>query len=163
MKKKAIIFIVLAPFLYLYGLSENHFSFGMSIRGYTLEFTYEYINAWKVLFGREYKDNSLKISLYEYILKVKKAKFDLDIALLMKELYGKYGIRFSKKEKGKLDYYRNSDYGSLHLKIKQFGKDEFKLEYYNDSGWNKKRSLDTDYIFTKDEVIAMVRLIKEKD
>ena len=98
MKKEAILFILLSPLIYLYGLAENHFSFSNSIRGYTLEFGYEYINAWRVLFGKEYKNKSVEVALYEYKLKAKKAKFDLDIALKMKKLYGSWEIRFDKKK-----------------------------------------------------------------
>ena len=159
MKKRALLYIVGSPFIYLYGLAENHFSFGKSIRGYTLDFCYEYLNGWRILFGKEYKDNSIKVG--EYKLKAKKAKFDLDIALLMEELYRKWDIRFEKKKRS-LRYNYSCGYGDIYLNIKQIDKDEFTVRYYDDSSWNRKRSLSTDYIFSKEEVIATIRTIKER-
>ena len=99
MKKRALLYIAIAPLVYIYGLAENHFNFGETIRAYSLDFFYEYLNAWRVLFGKEYKDNSVKVSLYEYKTKARKIKFDLDVALLMRELYGSSWIRFYKKKK----------------------------------------------------------------
>lgn len=162
MKKKASLYIILTPFIYLYGLAENHFNFSNSVRGYTLEFIYEYLNAWKILFGKEYKDNSVKVAEFEYKLKAKKAKFNLDIAMEMKKQYGTWSIRFDKKER-KINYSRSSDYGDVQLTIKQICNDQFNLKYYNDTGWNKKRDLQTDYIFTKQEAIDTIQMIKEKD
>lgn len=162
MKKKAALYIILTPFIYLYGLAENHFNFSNSVRGYTLEFIYEYVNAWKILFGKEYKDNSVKIAEFEYKLKAKKAKFNLDIAIEMKKLYGSWSIRFDKKER-KLTYNWSSDYGSTHLSIRQIDNDQFNVNYYNDTGWNRDRKLITEYIFTKEDVISTIQTIKEKE
>jgi len=161
MKKRAVLYILGSPFIYLYGLAENHFSFGKSIRGYSLDFCYEYFNGWRILFGKEYKDKSIEVGLYEYKLKAKKAKFDLDIALLMEELYRKWDIGFDKKKRS-LRYNYSCGYGDVYLSIKQIGRDEFTVKYYDDSGWNRKKSLSTDYIFSKEEVIATIRTIKER-
>lgn len=161
MKKKAAIFLLITPLIYLYGLAENHFSFGKSIRGYTLDFGYEYINAWRILFGKDHKDNSVKVALYEYKLKAKKAKVDMDIALKIKELYGTWHIRFS-KDKRRVQYYRQGEYGSENLSIKQVNKDRFKIEYYNDTGWNKTRKLSAEYTFTKEQTLDIIQILKEK-
>lgn len=161
MKKKASLYIILTPFIYLYGLAENHFNFSNSVRGYTLEFIYEYLNAWKILFGKEYKDNSVKVAEFEYKLKAKKAKFNLDIAIEMKKLYGSWSIRFDKKER-KLTYNWSSDYGSTNLSIRQIDNNQFNVSYFNDSGWNKDRKLITEYIFSKEDVISTIQTIKEK-
>lgn len=162
MKKKALLYIVGSPVFYLYGLAENHFSFGKSIRGYTLDFCYEYLNGWRILFGKDYVDKSIEVGIYEYKLKAKKAKFDLDVAMEMKKLFRAWNINFNKKKRS-LKYNYSCGYGDIHLSIKQIGKDEFTVKYYNDSSWNNRRSLSTDYIFNKEEVISMIRLIKERN
>ena len=56
-----------------------------------------------------------------------------------------------------------SGHGDIYLGINQIENDKFKLEYYNDSGWIKKRTLNTDYILSKEEVISTIQLIKEKN
>lgn len=161
MKKEALLFISITPLIYLYGMAENHFSFGKSIRGYTLDFGYEYINAWRILFGKDYKDNSVELALYEYRLKAKKAKVDMDIALKIKELYGTWHVRFSKKQR-KVQYYRQGEYGSENLSVKQIAKDHFKIEYYDDTSWNKVRKLSAEYIFTKEQTLDIIQILKEK-
>lgn len=161
MKKKALLYVSLAPFIYVYGLAENHFNFSNSIRGFTLDFIYEYMNAWRILFGKEYKDNSTEVALFEYKLKAKKAKFDVELALLMKELYGTWNTRFYKKER-EMHYRYSFDSGDKIISVKQLGDDEFTLEYYNDAGWNKKRTLNTNYILSKDNVIDIIKMIKSQ-
>lgn len=160
MKKRALIFILASPIIYLYGLLENHFSFGATARGYTLEFLYEYVNGWRVIFGGEYKDKSVAVATYDYKVKAKKTKFDVDIALLMKELYGSHWIRFDKKKRN-ARYNWSGDYGNKTLNIEQLGKDEFKMRYYDDSSWSNRLSISTDYVFTKDEVIVTLNMIKD--
>lgn len=162
MKKKALLYVLIFPIIYLYGLAENHFHFGQTKRAYSLEFIYEYFNAWRVLFGKEYIDHSVKIANYNFKTKAKKANIDIDIALAMKELYSSWWISFY-KEKRKLVYHWSGDYGDITLGVIQVDKDEFKIEYYNNHGYGKTKDLCTEYIFSKEETIDTLKTIKSID
>ena len=161
MKKRALLYVTFAPFIYLYGLAENHFSFGNTFKGFTYEFLYEYIQGWKILFGGEYKDNSVKIANYEFKQRAKKAKFDNDIAFQVKESFGSLWIRFNKKNK-ELTHRSSGDYGEEYLHIVQHGKDEFRLGYRNSRGWNNSKDLTTDYMLTKEQVIEIIKMLNSK-
>lgn len=157
MKKRAYIFILLLPFIYLYSLAENHFDFKMTKRGHAYEFILEVYNALRVIIGKEYIDYSVKIANNEIKIKASKAKFDKEIALEFKQLFGRLNVKFKDKQ---LNYYNNGHYGDTHISIYKYNDDEYSF-YYNDStNWTNHENIKTDYKLTKDQVITLLHSIK---
>lgn len=71
-RSRALLFLISSPFIFIYGLFENHFLFKMSIRGYIYEFINEFWQVIRVIIGKEYHDYSIKVRTYDFNVKAKK-------------------------------------------------------------------------------------------
>lgn len=161
MKKLAFVVILGTPLLYIYGLLENHFSFNNSVRGYSFEFYKNWLNAWRILFGKKDVDYSVEINNYEFKVQAKKAKIDVELVMFMKELYGTWSIKLDRK-RNKLIYSVEQAYGYKTINIIQVRTDHFKLNYMNDSAWNASVWLNSDYLLTKEQVIDIIKYLEAK-
>lgn len=156
-RQRGILFLVLLPLIYVYGLLENHFNYRRLYRAYTYDFFTETVNAIRVVFGKEYIDKSLEVAKYEYILKSKKSKLSSDIYEKLHEAFSRHNISFNHKiDKTSYIGYDGED----RFIIYNHGKNKYKVLYYKNVGFNKKYFFESDYMLTSTQVCDIIDLYK---
>lgn len=141
---------LISPFVYTYGVVENHFS-----RQYrtplifSLDYWWTVIEAWKYKFTGKKYDHSLKINKWDFMMYGRLCGIDKDILRVVEEKC-RYGTRLSKNKV----YCDISDDDSILLKV--IGKDEYKLTMSGDvwhfHKYRRILNLNSDYILTKEQV-----------
>lgn len=157
-RQRGILFLVLIPITYVYGLLENHFSYKMLYRAYTYEFYLECINAVRVAFGKEYIDKSQDVAMYEYILKSKKSKLSEDIYEKLDKEFGRRNISFNHRI-NKTSYIGYD--GEDRFIIYNHGKNKYKVLYYKYVGFNNKHFFESDYMLSSQQVCDIIDLYKQ--
>lgn len=161
-RKTAPLYLVGFPFIYLYGLLENHFSPSYTFRGYNERFLHEYKSMPSVLFKGYYYDNSIEFRKKEVIRKAKKNGFKN--TNIITKFYEKFSFTYCYTSSSTLEYHNDGGHYFYHFTIKQEGKDQFKIWYKDGSVslYSPRRELTSDYLLDEQQVLYILDVFRKK-
>lgn len=157
-RQRGLIFLLIIPFNYVYGLLENHFSSHRLLKVYHYDFWLEIKNGVRVALGKDYKDDSTKLAEYEYYCKAKKAKIDVKVADKMKDTFGRYKLNFHYKTNS-INYKGFNEEDRFH--IYKIENNKYKVKYYKYTGWNDKHYYESELPLTIEEVCVIIDVYKK--
>lgn len=154
------LFVIGSPFVYMYGLLENHFSPSYTFRGYNEQFLSELKSIPTVLFKGYYYDDSIELKQKERIRKARKKGFKN--ANITASFYKKFSTLYSYVSNSTLNYHNDGGQSSYRFTIKQVDKDKFKVNYDDGSDYSPKGELNTDYLLNEQQVLEILDFYKNK-